>query len=425
MPRGRPARPVVAVLVATGLLLPFTAATAATEATAAPVDDLDRTRDRLTDAERGLDDARAAVRAAADELAVLDDRLSAASTRLTQLNDEVRVASDAAERAREEQQHGAAELAAASEELEAAVDDLRDRRSQVEQRAIEAYKLGSRLPPDLVIRGVGGASDLHEVAVAIQTVGRLVSDDREASAAAVVIVDDTAHRRGEVYELRLAAQAATAVADERHRELASLQQQQHRLVDEVAQRRQERADVVASLESDAKVRAALVRELQDRVEALERSAAAVRVPVRTDVPVDGPAPAWASALPPAGRPWAALIDATAARYGLDGRLLAALVWTESNFRPDARSHAGAIGLAQLMPATARGLGVDPHDPVQNLDGGARYLAAQLDTFGSVELALAAYNAGPGRVHAAGGVPAIVETQLYVVRVLDRYGHLGG
>ncbi|MEX2503887.1 MAG: lytic transglycosylase domain-containing protein [Egicoccus sp.] len=86
---------------------------------------------------------------------------------------------------------------------------------------------------------------------------------------------------------------------------------------------------------------------------------------------------------------------------------------------------GAVGLAQLMPGTAAGLGVNPYDPHQNLDGGARFLAAQLDTFGRADLALAAYNAGPGRVKAVGGIPRIVETQLYVVRVLGRYRSLTG
>ena len=81
---------------------------------------------------------------------------------------------------------------------------------------------------------------------------------------------------------------------------------------------------------------------------------------------------------------------------------------------------GAQGLAQLMPGTARELGVDPADPFANLEGGARYLRAQLDRFdGDVEKALAAYNAGPGRVEAAGGIPRIRETQHYVAAVMGR------
>ena len=132
---------------------------------------------------------------------------------------------------------------------------------------------------------------------------------------------------------------------------------------------------------------------------------------------DGGAPAHA-ALPADAARWTAEIDAAARRAGVDPRLLTALVWAESDFQPDAVSHAGAVGLTQLMPGTARGLGVDPNDPVQNLDGGARYLRAQLDRFGRVDLALAAYNAGPGRVAQAGGIPRITETQNYVTRVLS-------
>ena len=99
------------------------------------------------------------------------------------------------------------------------------------------------------------------------------------------------------------------------------------------------------------------------------------------------------------------------------------MWAESSFNPSATSPAGAIGLTQLMPATAAGLGVDPWDPQENLLGGASYLSSQIERFGSVELGLAAYNAGPGRVDDAGGVPP--ETADYVARVLDYYRVLGG
>ena len=140
---------------------------------------------------------------------------------------------------------------------------------------------------------------------------------------------------------------------------------------------------------------------------------------------DGTAGDWAAALPEAGKAWAPQIEAAAEQAGVDPRLLASLVWAESGFRAEARSHAGAIGLAQLMPGTAAGLGVNAADPAQNLLGGARYLRAQLDRFGSPALALAAYNAGPGRVAQAGGIPRIAETQAYVPRVLGYYEQLGG
>ena len=135
--------------------------------------------------------------------------------------------------------------------------------------------------------------------------------------------------------------------------------------------------------------------------------------------------AWADSLPEAGRDWAAAIDKAADNAGVDPRLLAAVVWQESRFEPAAISRSGAIGLTQLMPATAEGLGVDPHDPIQNLDGGARYLAWTIREFGSLDLGLAAYNAGPGTVRNAGGIPNIPETQAYVPRVLDYYRQLGG
>ena len=110
----------------------------------------------------------------------------------------------------------------------------------------------------------------------------------------------------------------------------------------------------------------------------------------------------------------------AARYDLSPSLIEAMVWQESRWRANAVSPAGARGLAQLMPGTARDLGVNPDDPFANLEGGARYLRAQLDRFeGDLELALAAYNAGPGRVERAGGIPRIRETQQYVAAIMGR------
>lgn len=118
--------------------------------------------------------------------------------------------------------------------------------------------------------------------------------------------------------------------------------------------------------------------------------------------------------------FAAAVDQIAELNHLSPALLEALVWQESRWRPEARSPKGAMGLAQLMPGTARDLGVDPRDPFANLAGGARYLRQQLDRFdGDVERALAAYNAGPGRVMRAGGIPRIAETQSYVRSVVNR------
>lgn len=108
------------------------------------------------------------------------------------------------------------------------------------------------------------------------------------------------------------------------------------------------------------------------------------------------------------------------RYDLSPALLEALVWQESRWRHQSISPKGARGLAQLMPATARYLGVNPDDPHANLEGGARYLRMQLNRFdGNLEKALAAYNAGPGRVERAGGIPNIRETQNYVRSIMGR------
>lgn len=123
----------------------------------------------------------------------------------------------------------------------------------------------------------------------------------------------------------------------------------------------------------------------------------------------------------AGPPqWQAHVAYLSQKYDVSPALIEALVWQESRWRPGARSHAGASGLTQLMPGTARELGVNPWDPFANLEGGVRYLRQQLDRFdGDIEKALAAYNAGPGRVLRAGGVPNIRETRGYVASIMSR------
>jgi soluble lytic murein transglycosylase-like protein len=118
--------------------------------------------------------------------------------------------------------------------------------------------------------------------------------------------------------------------------------------------------------------------------------------------------------------WRARVAELAAKYDISPTLLEAVVWQESRWNERAVSPAGARGLAQLMPGTARQMGVDPDDPLANLEGGARYLRMQLDAFGGdIEKALAAYNAGPMRVQRAGGIPRIRETQAYVAAIMAR------
>lgn len=123
--------------------------------------------------------------------------------------------------------------------------------------------------------------------------------------------------------------------------------------------------------------------------------------------------------------YARMVQTAAAAANISPALLAALVWQESRWNANAVSPKGAIGLAQLMPGTARDLGVDPRNPMANLLGGARYLRQMLNRFnGNLENALAAYNAGPKRVQDARGVPAIRETQAYVRSVVQRASAMG-
>jgi soluble lytic murein transglycosylase-like protein len=122
----------------------------------------------------------------------------------------------------------------------------------------------------------------------------------------------------------------------------------------------------------------------------------------------------------APRALATAVAAAATRYGLAPELVDTVARQESGYRPQAVSSAGAIGVMQLMPATARSLGVDPWDPVENINGGAAYLRALLDQFdGRVDLALAAYNAGPHAVKRHEGIPPYRQTQTYVAASLSR------
>jgi soluble lytic murein transglycosylase-like protein len=119
-------------------------------------------------------------------------------------------------------------------------------------------------------------------------------------------------------------------------------------------------------------------------------------------------------------PALARLDLTPAEWSA---FFQAMIKVESNYTQGAVSHAGALGLAQLMPGTATYLGVDPADPIENLDGGARYLLEQMTAFGSLELALAAYNAGPEAVRKYDGVPPYAETQSHIVKVMAVYDRI--
>jgi hypothetical protein len=121
----------------------------------------------------------------------------------------------------------------------------------------------------------------------------------------------------------------------------------------------------------------------------------------------------------AGVPYADLFSRAASRYGVDASVLAAMANQESGFNSQAVSPAGAQGLMQFMPSTAAGLGVNPLDPNSAIDGAARYLSTLTKQFGSTDVALAAYNAGPGTVSRYGGIPPYSETQNYVRNVMSK------
>ncbi|HVB98912.1 MAG TPA: lytic transglycosylase domain-containing protein [Candidatus Dormibacteraeota bacterium] len=160
-------------------------------------------------------------------------------------------------------------------------------------------------------------------------------------------------------------------------------------------------------------------ERQGSLYVLQMAGGEVRLPVsavlRFEPETLFPSPVVEPAQP--SGPFSALVHRAALQNGLSPRLLSSVIRVESDFHPRAVSPKHALGLMQLMPSTARALAVrDPFDPAQNVQGGAHYLKQLLGKFGNVNLALAAYNAGPAAIRSYGGVPPFPETRDYIARV---------
>lgn len=390
----------------------------------------------LADVERTLQEATARLDAARRELDAVEERLSRAQAELGRAQTAAADAEANYEAAKREAEETAAALVVAEREL--AVNEhlltialWREAQAieRLEKRVIQAFKDGSTYPPLGLANGIVNASDWHDVARASQLVVRAVADDRALVAEATDAREEATRLREAADRSRREAEHLATLAEETEQQAANELAELERLVAEretarnaVAAEQRQRAAIFAELEADASVMAALAAELARKVALLRSGGICVPRVSAGGSGYSGSPPRWARQLMsrvPSSSEWAQPISAAAAKHGVDAPVFAALVWSESAFRPTVVSRAGAIGLAQLMPGTARGLGVDPWDPIQNLDGGARYLATQIARFGSLELGLAAYNAGPGRVVQYGGIPPFAETQIYVVRVIDR------
>ncbi|HEX2027324.1 MAG TPA: lytic transglycosylase domain-containing protein [Nitriliruptorales bacterium] len=382
-------------------------------------------RGRLQDARGQLTEADRVVTQARADLASIQANLGAQTAELRRLEVELAEAEAAHRAARTRTVEVEARLRTGDRELAALVERQRGTEHRLGDHAATTYMHGGRTRPAGMYTALLGADDLHELEMGRRVVQRSLDDDGALAAAARELALRAARTRRDVAALRAQRQAEEAAAWHARDRAQALARRQAQLTAEVQAVRDRRAAILQRTEADRDQARVLVEQLQALAAQLAgelRAAIHVRW---QDLVIDGPMPAWAERLPAHGRRWAPAIAQAAGQAGIDPRLFAALVWAESSFHVGALSHAGAVGLAQLMPGTAARLGVDPEHPLQNLAGGARYLAEQHATFGSVELALAAYNAGPGAVLRHGGVPPYAETRYYVLAVLGYYQRLIG
>ena len=396
--------------------------------------EVEELRDEFTDAVSSLEELGAAIDRAERELIAAQGRLRAANEALAGLEAEIEEAQAAVAAAEARYKEAVAEVETAEVEVAEALDRLQEADDRLHRRAIEVYKYGAGHQQQALVTGVVGSADWHEVAVTTSAIERIVGNDKELVLAAEAAREEALAAEEAAVQARAHAADLEAEAQAEAAELQVLVEEQREAVEAVEAEQRRREAILRSFEEDQELMAELAARLEGEIataranaerirqeEAAAREAAAEAGEDPPDLPSDL---SWASKLPGAGPQWAPAINEAATRHGLDPRLFAALVWSESGFNPNAVSHAGAIGLAQLMPGTAAMLGVDPWNPEQNLDGGSRYLKMRIDQFGSIELGLAAYNAGATRVQEAGpGIPNIAETQFYVFIVMQRYNQL--
>jgi soluble lytic murein transglycosylase-like protein len=437
-----------ALLAALCLALLAATAVPAVGPGAAPANaDIDQIQRELEEVTRNLEVILRELDAIATEIEAIDRRLGSANAELRRIRGDLALAEQGIATAEEEERDALALQAAAEIRLAEVEAELALVRARLQGRLVQTYKYGRTTTADIVMRGTVGALDLHEMALTRATVERITGDDRNLVRSMEDLAAEQEELIAEATAARVAAVAARDAAQRQRDRTAALEAQQRNVVAEINRDRARRQEVFDALEADKQALAALAQALTDRIRLLQLDSAAVLLPIGTVV---SGVPSWAGALPERGRPYAAMINTIAASEGLDGRVLAALVWRESFFNPSAVSRAGAAGLAQLMPATARSLGLtvtsgndQRFDPELNLRAGARYLRRHIVNFQSIELGLAAYNGGQGNVRtcrlgnptpwqnpctnqtALGGIPPFAETQFYVYIVLEYYSRIRG
>lgn len=430
VPSQRISRRVAAAALAAALLVPV-----APEAAAGTASWLRRSRVDLRGARAHMAAVDHDVWAMQRALAAADTRLAISTDRLAGLRARLASAERAYRRARRRAALVGYRMAIVNGQLRASRRRLGRHRFSLALHVDGLYRFagdGGRM-----LSALAGADDLREFTSGVSYLESALRVDRRLLEGDVELNRMVTRARRRMTALRRVQGIEQSLLDRSRDNLRFLAERQREVTGEIRRLVRARRRALATLHADREHAAVLVRLLgtvtarladqlrRDQLRAERRAPPAPTVDPLAPLPRAGPPPEWAGSLPEEGRTWAVAIEAAARRYGVDGRLFAALVWAESAFQPAARSSAGATGLAQLMPQTAAGLGVDPAVPGQNLQGGARYLSEQLRRFGSTELALAAYNAGPTAVQEAGGVPDIAETQAYVVRVLTLYEQLRG